>query len=185
MKILCLDIAFLEGFILIEYDSNTKVSSILETGIINVKKYKSHKEYYLYEQTKALIDRTNPNLVITEAQFYRDMFSIKGVVYSAINPTIDICEIFSKRARNLAFNDGSLSKEDANNLIVKKYPELAGKQNDILDAAILFEAWRIAFETNQPLKAPKKPKKLKTPKEPKPKKQKTPKTKTKKEKPKR
>lgn len=165
MRILLLDIAFYTGYSLVDYDLNTKVSKILETGIINVKSKKSHKCYFLCEEIKKLINVTNPNLVITEGQFYKDLYMVDGAVSAAIPPDISHVRLFSKRARFLAFNDGSLDKDTANKLIVEIYPELEGKIADILDAMVLFQAWKVAIETNQPLKAPKKvPKKPRVPK---------------------
>ena len=41
MKILAFDIAYLEGYIVIDYTPSKKQIRITESGIINVKKYKS------------------------------------------------------------------------------------------------------------------------------------------------
>ena len=179
MRILGADIAFYLGWVLIDYSPKDKTIKLIDYGTFNVKNKKSHKEYYLYEETKKLLDITQPSLVIYESQFDKLMYRIEGSFTSAINPSIQTEKIFSKRARFLAFNNGGLSKEEANDLITERYPELKGKESDVLDAMTLFEAWRIAFETGQPLKAPKKPKKIKTLKEPK-----AAKPKAKKEKPK-
>lgn len=160
IKILGLDIAYYEGYAVVGYNPNTKNIKILDYGIISVKNKKTHKAFYLHQATKNLIDSHKPNIVIIEEQFYRSMYEITGTISAAVPPSTELLKIFSKRARKLAFDDGSLEKEEAGKKVIELFPELKEKESDILDAMVLILALIKAMETKQSLKLPKKQKGL-------------------------
>lgn len=161
MIILGVDIAYLAGYIYVDYNPATKKVEILESGLINVKNKKSHKDYHLRIESEKLLAKKKPDIVIYEEQFQNLMFRVEGAFAAGIPDSVKIEKVFSKRARKLAFNDGGLSKEEAAEKIEILFPELKGKAPDILDAMVLVLALISAIENNEPLKLPKKPKKKK------------------------
>jgi hypothetical protein len=169
MIIAGIDIAYKLGYLVADYDTKLKKITILNSGIIDVRNKKSHKEWHLGEQFGKLVSTINADLIICESQFFRKMYIIDGIIACQIPPTIKFERIFSKRARVLAFGEGQggLAKEEAAAKVIELYPELKDAKEDVLDSMVLVLAFINAFESNQPLEAPKKPKKVKAPKIPK------------------
>lgn len=159
--ILGVDIAYLAGYIYVDYSISTKKVQIIESGLINVKNKKTHKDFFLRTETEKLLTAKRPDIVVYEEQFQNLMYRVEGAFAAGIPSDIKIEKVFSKRARKLALGDGGLSKEEAAEEVIKLYPELKNKAPDIIDAMVLVIALINAIETNEPLKLPKKPKKKK------------------------
>jgi len=126
-------------------------TEIIDFGLIPLKKYKKKKfplEYLkiAYENISNVIEKYNPDLIMIEATFCRNVLTLKslaqmrGVATIACinNGALNIKEISPSSCRKKVFGNGALKKEEVYKKLKEKYQEdIFNDGYDISDAIVI------------------------------------------------
>lgn len=126
-------------------------TEIIDFGLIPLAKFKKKKfplEYLkiAYQDMSFIIKKHNPNLVMIEATFCRNVLTLKslaqmrGVASIACinNGVLNIKEISPSSCRKKVFGNGALKKEEVYKKLKEKYKEdIFNSGYDISDAIVI------------------------------------------------